>query len=86
MYNEKYKLVAKIFIIISMVLLFPLILPTLLGFFALGVIDQKYAPEDKKTLWGILTIILINWIAGIFILIDERPVNASNELNDDANL
>ncbi|SYV89925.1 Uncharacterised protein, partial [Metamycoplasma alkalescens] len=51
MYNEKYKLVAKIFIIISMVLLFPLILPTLLGFFALGVIDQKYAPEDKKTLW-----------------------------------
>jgi hypothetical protein len=63
------KLAAKIFIIIGMVCQFYLIYPIILGAIALKKLNAAQKKEDFSTAWSVVTLLLVNIIAGILLLV-----------------
>lgn len=66
---------AKVFLIISMILYFELVFPLILGAIALSKLDHPRSKEEVRT-WGILSIIFVSILGGIFMLcIKEEDLN-----------
>ena len=63
------KLAAKIFIIIGMVCQIYLIYPIILGAIALKKLNAAQKKEDFSTVWSVVTLLLVNIIAGILLLV-----------------
>lgn len=61
-------LAAKVLIIITMILAFWAIFPLVLGIFAIKAIENNENPKDLLT-WSIVTLLLVNTIAGILMLV-----------------
>ena len=71
------KTVAKVFIIIGMVLGFYMIYPIILGYFALKNLKTATKADDLRV-WGILTIIFVSTLGGIFMLLIKDEELAEN--------
>jgi len=78
------KQASKVFIIISMVLLFWLIIPIIVGIFALQKLNQA-TKKDELTTIAIVTLIFCSFLGGLFMLFitDQDLVsNAASKTSD----
>ena len=78
------KTLAKVFLIIGMVFSGWYVIPLAIGIISLIQIDKAKSKNDLM-IWGILSIIFVSPLAGIFmLLIDEKELNptAANHAND----
>ena len=63
------KTAAKVFIILGMIFGAILILPLILGIFALKKLEEPNPDRNEIVTWGILTLIFVSLIGGIFMLV-----------------
>ena len=61
------RIAAKIFIIIGTVMGAPLIFPLILGIFAYNKINAAKSSDELKG-WGVITLLFVNFLGGIFML------------------
>lgn len=61
------RIAAKIFIIIGTVTGAPLIFPLILGIFAYNKINATKSSDELKG-WGVITLLFVNFLGGIFML------------------
>ncbi|TPD99566.1 hypothetical protein R9B83_02765 [Metamycoplasma equirhinis] len=80
MKNGILKELTKAFIIVGIVLGFPLILPIIFGILALKKIDDLNTNKNDLLVWGILTLIFVNLVSGIVMII-ESTQNSKNDLS-----
>ncbi|WP_373441139.1 hypothetical protein [Metamycoplasma equirhinis] len=80
MKNGILKELTKAFIIVGIVLGFPLILPIIFGILALKKIDDLNTNKNDLLVWGVLTLIFVNLISGIVMII-ESTQNSKNDLS-----
>lgn len=80
--GEIMKRTAKVFIILGMIFSFYLVYPVILGFFCLEKIDNAKSASDLKN-WGILSMIFVSIIGGIFVLcLKDEHLLENNDCND----
>ncbi|BDX52924.1 hypothetical protein [Metamycoplasma equirhinis] len=80
MKNGILKELTKAFIIVGIVLGFPLILPIIFGILALKKIDDLNTNKNDLLVWGVLTLIFVNLVSGIVMII-ESTQNSKNDLS-----
>ena len=73
------KTAAKVFIILSMVLMFWAIFPLVIGIFALKTLDNPEAKDGDVLVWGIVTLIFCSFLGGIFMLLSRTYGNEQVE-------
>lgn len=72
MNNEKYKTVVKVFTIITLIFTFWLIYPLIIGIITLKKIESPDMSDGDKLTYGLLNLLFVNIISGIFLLIDRK--------------
>lgn len=75
------KTAAKVFIIIGMIYSGLLIFPIIIGIFALKRIENA-STKDELTTYGILVLIFVNLLGGIFMLCIKEEDLKQNQIDD----
>ena len=78
------KSAAKVFIILSMIFLFPLIFPLVIGIIALGKINDESTKRDDAIVFSIITMVFCSLLGGLFWLLDivSHEENYDNKVVD----
>ncbi|WP_029608907.1 hypothetical protein [Mycoplasma simbae] len=69
--DETLMLIAKIFIIITMILTFWLVFPLVIGFLVLNKIKKGFLDKNDRIVWGVITLLTLSVVSGVLILVSE---------------
>lgn len=78
------KTAAKVFLIINICLTFYLIFPLVIGIISYKKLDEAKSTDELRV-WGILSLIFVSTIAGIFMLLlkdEDLTFVDTNEINN----